>query len=236
MINFREVAYSNMKKNLLFRSTALNGISIEDQKYLSCACHIKLVVDVRSQKEIIDRPDVEIEGIRSINIPLAGHSDDESEKREKRRVVVKGVELPDMAHYYRQFVWPNRAEYWRKIFELLLTTEGGILFHCTEGKDRTGATYAIILSALGIDKEIIYKDYMLTNDFLPHPAGLVKALEGAPEDVKEAVLGHFRARKEYLDASFEEIDKIYGSLDKFLFECCALDELKLVKLKEKYLQ
>jgi hypothetical protein len=36
------------------------------------------------------------------------------------------------------------------------------LVHCSFGKDRTGFMIAILLSALGVSREIIYQDYMAT--------------------------------------------------------------------------
>ena len=53
---------------------------------------------------------------------------------------------------------------------------------------------------------------------------------------REIFLDYFQAKKEYLDASFDEINKIYGSFDKFLLECCLIDNNKLTILKDKYLK
>ncbi len=37
-----------------------------------------------------------------------------------------------------------------------------LVFHCTAGKDRTGVLAALILDALGVRREVIVEDYMLT--------------------------------------------------------------------------
>ena len=92
---------------------------------------------------------------------------------------------------------------------------------------------AVILTALGIDKEIIYQDYLLTNE---KPLYYKKmALEMDPES-REIFLEYFQAKKEYLDAAFDEINKIYGSFDNFLLETCLIDNNKLAILKDKYLK
>ena len=44
-----------------------------------------------------------------------------------------------------------------------------------------------------------------------------------------------KAKKEYLDAAFTEIDKVYGSIDNFFTECCSLDKDKISKIREKFL-
>ena len=43
-------------------------------------------------------------------------------------------------------------------------SKGGVLWHCTEGKDRCGLLSAVLLSALGIEYGTIMEDYMLTNE------------------------------------------------------------------------
>ncbi len=39
-----------------------------------------------------------------------------------------------------------------------------LMFHCTAGKDRAGFAAALFLAALGVDRETIIEDYMLTNE------------------------------------------------------------------------
>ena len=39
------------------------------------------------------------------------------------------------------------------------------MFHCAAGKDRTGVAAALILSILGVDREVVIEDYAATNTF-----------------------------------------------------------------------
>jgi protein-tyrosine phosphatase len=41
------------------------------------------------------------------------------------------------------------------------------LVHCTVGKDRTGVTIALVLSAVGVDREAVVADYARTEQLLP---------------------------------------------------------------------
>ena len=51
-----------------------------------------------------------------------------------------------------------------KVFQVLLNHEdGAVLFHCTGGKDRAGTAAVLLLSALGADREVILRDFALTN-------------------------------------------------------------------------
>ena len=145
-----------------------------------------------------------------------------------------GMTLPDMAPFYKEIVGKEKKKTWTKIFKLLLKNNNkGILYHCSSGKDRTGILTAVILYALGFDKETIYKDYLLTNESpLYYKEHVPDTLN---KEQKKIWLEYFEARKEYLDISFDEIDREFGSLDNFLIENCSLDDNKIQKLKDKYL-
>lgn len=45
---------------------------------------------------------------------------------------------------------------------LIAKSEGGVLFHCAAGKDRTGILAVAVLSAIGADRDAIIEDYMIT--------------------------------------------------------------------------
>lgn len=47
-----------------------------------------------------------------------------------------------------------------------LSSAGGVLIHCTAGKDRTGMVVALILGALGAPESAILDEYLLTSNLL----------------------------------------------------------------------
>ena len=229
MKNFREIRYQNMKPGLLFRSDVLYHLNPKEKALLRDN-NIKVIIDLRGPDEVEHLKDTNIKAINFINLPLLP---EKKEDEPSPIVTIKHMTLPDMAFAYRQLVLKDRKDSWSKIFNVLLeNNDGAILFHCSAGKDRTGVVTAVILTALGINKDIIYKDYLLTNE---KPLYYKKmALEMDPES-REIFLDYFQAKKEYLDAAFDEINKQYGSFNNFLAECCSLDEYKLDSLKDKYL-
>ena len=229
MKNFREIRYQNMKPGLLFRSDVLYNLNPKEKALLRDN-NIKVIIDLRGPDEVEHLKDTNIKAINFINLPLLP---EKKEDEPSPIVTIKHMTLPDMAFAYRQLVLKDRKDSWSKIFNVLLeNNDGAILFHCSAGKDRTGVVTAVILTALGINKDIIYKDYLLTNE---KPLYYKKmALEMDPES-REIFLDYFQAKKEYLDAAFDEINKQYGSFNNFLAECCSLDEYKLDSLKDKYL-
>ena len=108
-------------------------------------------------------------------------------------------------------------------------------FHCTTGKDRTGWLAASFLSILGVSREDVYTEYLLTNSRLvpalqPLLDQLVKV--GADEDALKLVLG---VDKSYLDTAFDLVDKQWGTIEKYFSEGLGIDDDAQQKLREKYL-
>ena len=231
MKNFRELCYLNMKPGLLFRSDLLYHLNPKEKALLRDKS-IKVVIDLRNKDEVERLKDTNIKAITFINNPLLPESK-EGEDSPLKTVTIKHMTLPDMDNAYRELVRRDRQSAWSNIFNILLSTDGAVLYHCSAGKDRTGVLSAVILTALGIDKETIYKDYLLTNE---KPLYYKKLALEMDSESREIFLDYFQAKKEYLDASFDEINKIYGSFDKFLLECCLIDKNKLDILKDKYLK
>ena len=237
MKNFRDFAYLNVKKGILFRGSYLYHLSRKDRKLLFETNNIKTVIDLRSTQEHDDKKDAVPPGIAYYHLPLITLEEmGTTSEKEGKKKILREKKMPDIFDYYRKLVSRDRKESWTKIFEILLNNDrSGIYFHCTAGKDRTGIVAAVILTLLGIDKETIYKDYMLTNNDPAIPLSYrIFSLTFARE-FRKTFLEYFKAKEEYLDEAFNEIDRVYGSIDNFYTECCSLDDEKIAKFKEKYL-
>jgi len=74
-----------------------------------------------------------------------------------------------MKELYRALVH-DQAHRFAELFEHLLQTDTPVVFHCTAGKDRTGFAAALILHALGVPREVVVQDYLLTNALYKPPA------------------------------------------------------------------
>ncbi len=230
MRNFRDLSYLGLKEGKLLRSDVLYHLSFKEKRLLK-KHGLHLVVDLRRPEEAEKLKDSKIFRVKYINFPLLNAETGENPDQ-KRSVVIRGVSMPDMAFYYRDFANPKREAAWTKLFDMVLNEEKAILFHCSAGKDRTGAVIAMILMAVGIDKETVYQDYLLTNENRLFYQDLA---EKKDQVTKEVMLEHLKAKREYLDGTFEEIEKNYGSVDAFLYKACGLTAEKRQKLKEKLL-
>jgi protein-tyrosine phosphatase len=134
-----------------------------------------------------------------------------------------------MRQTYRDFVLGNSARF-ADLFGHLLEHDGPLVFHCTAGKDRTGFAAAMILTALGVAKEVVMQDYLLTNTLYKMPTLTQSAL---PQEVMSIL---WRVQEGFLDAAFEVVDAEFGGLQPYLQDHLGLDALRLERLRELYLQ
>lgn len=117
------------------------------------------------------------------------------------------VEL--MQHTYRAFVNDNAGRF-AALFAHLLDSDAPLVFHCTAGKDRTGFAAALILLALGVPREVVMQDYLLTNDYYRMP--LYDQGRASPEVLN--VL--WRVQSEFLDAALHAVEQDHGGVDTYL--------------------
>ena len=118
--------------------------------------------------------------------------------------------VPDMVSLYRKMVTEHQDAV-QAVLSVIFThdfSSGGVLWHCTAGKDRCGVITAYVLSALGVDKALIMSDYMLSNNAcIPEADGVREKLLVAGKTLEEAdkVWNVFIAKEEYLNAALNEM-------------------------------
>jgi protein-tyrosine phosphatase len=112
------------------------------------------------------------------------------------------VEL--MHNAYRRFVLQHAPVYAALLARLQQQDSLPLVFHCTAGKDRTGMAAVIILLALGVSREAIVQDFMLSNE------------RWEPTELS-------RVRAEYLDTAFETMTRRWGSIGAYLDQALALN-------------
>ncbi len=115
-----------------------------------------------------------------------------------------------------------------------------LLFHCTQGKDRTGCAAMLILSALGVSEDIILEDYMLTNIF---NAGLIEndrkmlLSRGIKEDeLKKYMFVLNSVNIEMMTNALSWLKENYGSPVGYIIHELGINENEIEKLKSKFLE
>ncbi|GHV58300.1 protein-tyrosine-phosphatase [Spirochaetia bacterium] len=193
-----------VKWGLLFRAGDLYQPSDEDRALLEKK-GIRTIVDFRGAGEVERAPDCELVTMKK-TWPLsieAGNMMDLSRVGKE----VSGETL--MEELYR--VLPDKARpRYREFFKILSQKENvPLLFHCTAGKDRTGLAAALILSAIGVDRETIYQDYLLSGACLKDKYRAWLKQEPHLEPVMSV-------RRSYLEAAFTRIETDFGGMERYL--------------------
>ncbi|MFE3000552.1 tyrosine-protein phosphatase [Nocardia sp. NPDC059246] len=96
-----------------------------------------------------------------------------------------------------------------------------VLVHCAAGKDRTGWVIAVVLSALGVVRDDIYRDYELSNNGIAALANRMSAVYGVPDDKARTHL--YGVDVEYLGAACAVAKAEFGSINAYLSACNITD-------------
>ncbi|MFJ8625877.1 tyrosine-protein phosphatase [Kitasatospora sp. NPDC093550] len=242
---YRAVDGRIVRPGVALRSDGLNHVTAEDLGPLG-ELGLRRVVDLRSMDEVRDTGHDRLPGgVALHHLPLLatdfdiyltirGALSDPSPQRQ-RELLGEGRASAMMTGLYRWFVTDPRArERFAGLLRLLAAPDGPpLLFHCSAGKDRTGWAAALLLTALGVDRETVLADYLLTNE---RSAPVVERVLGdfaarGLMSEPELLLPVFRADRGYLDAAFAEVEAGWGGFDPFWREGLGLDDDVLAGLR-----
>lgn len=125
----------------------------------------------------------------------------------------------------------------REFFARLTGGEGPIMIMCSTGKDRTGVASVLLLSALGVSRQVALEDYMISAEVY-RDRELIFArnhgLEALGVDLN-LVKDVFTVHPEYLGAVLRRIDETSGGLDAFITETLGVSETDRRRLRDLYL-
>ncbi len=101
---------------------------------------------------------------------------------------------------------------WHRIFGIFADTNRyPMLIHCTAGKDRTGVITAMLLSVLGVERQVIEQDYALTNRDVSRQVDFVVNGPGIPEGAtREMLTLASGVPPEAIGVFLDGLDKEYG--------------------------
>ncbi|MFI8848591.1 tyrosine-protein phosphatase [Streptomyces sp. 891-h] len=249
--NFRDVGGlptvdgRRVRRGVLFRSGHLAHATPEDAAFLG-ELELHTVFDFRnSADQALDGPDVELPGVRNVNLPLSDPADGaefwrlvrDGELDQLRAILGDGLGDRRMTDSYRAMILERTAEHSR-ILHALAEDSVPALMHCAAGKDRAGLAVAITLLALGVERAAIEEDYLQSNQ--PHRRYKIyrsnKSKAGMAPEVLELLAPLFEARARYLHTAFETIDERWGDVDTYLTEGLKLSEGTRIRLRSRLLE
>ena len=146
-------------------------------------------------------------------------------------------EKEELIKLYRDFVsLPSAQDSYRTLF-LSLSSPSKVpgVFHCTNGKDRTGWAAAALLTFLGVSKEDVIADYLRSNEYLLplHQNQTDQFIAGGGDPGIPPAL--FGVKKKYLEAAFDEMNQRYGTIEKYFSEGLKISSAQQQQLRQMYL-
>ncbi len=167
---------------------------------------IRAAVDLRSLAESELRPSALASRMTCYACPQGGDAE-----------TFRPVGPVDWGAVYIQRVEDNKL--WiRRVLELAAAQEGGMLFHCTTGKDRTGLIACFLLSIAGVARADVIADYCVSEVYLqPVFEAMLKGRLRVP---LRKVLGWdetmFHTPPAAMARLLDHLEENYGSVPEYL--------------------
>jgi protein-tyrosine phosphatase len=245
-----------VRNGMLLRAAHLAEATDADMQYLA-GIPVSVVIDFRREQEKLGVVDRLVRGARYVVLPIDTSGDAEkgiSEKEKKKiyrgkkfnvKKIILLLAFNKKAQAVARDMYPTllfhpecQRQFARFFREVVATESGAVLYHCTQGKDRTGIASALLLAALGADRGTIVADFDVTNqvyaDDVRKYSRRVKFFGGKDEQVGvvKAFLG---ANTENFVKALDRIDAEYGSLENYLRGPMGLSDEDFRILRERYL-
>ena len=227
-----------VKWGKVYRSDNLHSLTDEDLKYME-RLNIKSVVDFRSDEERNEEPDRLTPDMTPILLPIKFGPEGVTENL-TRDLTFGNLDSSNLLRDFNIILVKEFTEEYREFFRHIVDNGGEpFLLHCTAGKDRAGFGSAMILTVLGVPREKIIEDYLLTNTYVSDHVDR-KLLETELKTFFRADSENLRkinfVEERYIQAAFDTIDSHWGGMDQYISEGLNLTEEDINKIKDYYLE
>lgn len=215
--NFRDIGgYLNqdgkrVKKGLYFRAGRQDRMSDEDLSQLS-DLKISTQIDLRRPDEVLEQGNGPLEsmGANYINIAVIPEGGSDQLSRLVGDTAISGRRYLG----YLEF-GPTS---WLRLFGILSDEDNlPVVLHCTAGKDRTGVSTAFLLSVLGVSRDVIEADYLLTNLDTERQADFIEGTVGYPDGYdRKKMIDVAGVPKDAMKDFLDGVESKWGSVIEYL--------------------
>ena len=235
-------------KRRLIRSGELKKADPVDIEKLKTEFNLHTVVDLRTDAEREQSPDPEIEGVTAVILPVLdssffGIARDENSVDAWMKLFDDPTVDPQetFMEMYRKLMFSDYVKpFYRTFFDTLLQSKSGaVLWHCSAGKDRAGIAALLIMMALGVPRETMVKDYMMTGIFTKKELRrfyvMIKLFVHDKRRRKcfRTLLG---VEEKYVRQLFDIMDNEYGGEIGYLQKFIGLSKEEIEDLRYNYLE
>ncbi|MGN1013430.1 MAG: tyrosine-protein phosphatase [Clostridia bacterium] len=205
------------KFNVFVRSNRLTELTYEDNEFLR-KYNITDIIDLRGntniQSSFISDDNINKDYFNLHYIPLSNI--------EIEQYVKENSQTKEFNYGIGYSYLLKNKEKIKKIFKVLINSEGGVLFHCSAGKDRTGVIAALILGICNVNQLDIIANYQVTSTYMKDE----EIMKGYDDNLQ-------KSDANYMDTFIKILYKQYGSFENYLLSCDILKE-EINRLKNKF--
>lgn len=238
LANFRDLgglptASGTTRPHRLFRSDALNLVSETGHaqlERLGCAT----VFDLRSTEELVESP-----GPWPVrHLPLHEEFED-LDLPAATSLSGRDAGVAWLQSFY-ELMLVDAAPRFASVFETLADADNlPAIVHCAGGKDRTGITVALVLSALEVPRDVVLDDFALKAPFDAAIAERVAGVHdrfvalGIESDVADGLLS---APRESMEGALLYLDDELGGINRYLSVVCGISQATVEALRDNLVE
>ena len=242
-----------VRPHRILRTAHLHDASPADLKRLHDEFNLVRIFDFRSFGEAEALPDQPVEGATHHLLPTI----DLSAERLTEQPIPQEAFLDLESHIVNYSFYPEvqamaanmypsliRSEYsqlqYATFLRLIVESpeDGGILWHCFQGKDRTGWGAAYLLFALGVDREAIIADFDLSNAAYRTLVDRLNAeiiRRGGGETEMEVIRAFMGVSTNNFIRTLNLIDREFGGMSSYLENQLLLTSADIHLLRRRFL-
>ncbi len=246
-----------VKWGLLYRGDQLSKLEPEDIRLLE-QIGLTTIVDYRSAHECALNPNKVVASVRQMFFcdPKSSFSEAAANAIDLHSENVKLVTSLENGEVeskyvngsgkkvilsYRELVTSEAARdaYGRFLKACANPANAPLLHHCRGGKDRTGFGSMLLLLLLGVKREDIIQDYIIT--------GIIRTARNqlkyeqyreltSNQDFLDYLMSMIETRREYIEASMDRIAELYDSVDEYMIRHFNMTEEEITTMRNFYLE
>ena len=191
------------RSGVLLRSGSLHHVTPEDVQHLVDEFGLTLVLDLRTPTEIDrDGPTaVAAAGVETVALNFIGAS--------REYLPETGDDTDPLLRNYLGYLADHPANVVTAVRRLAREDSGPALVHCAAGKDRTGTLVALVLDAVGVERDAVVADYVRSSEQIEAMFRRWTAASGDPMPSAEELAPH-HPRGEVMVAVLDRLDAEHG--------------------------